>query len=105
MKNKRMTILSVVLAALLTVMVLLIVISTGVARVHASEVRGQREAYVSIRIADGDSLWSIAETYRTDDYATTADFVKKVASLNHLSQDATIHTGAYLLVPVLVEEE
>lgn len=105
MKRQKMTVFSAFLAAILTVVILLIVILSGAAKVDASEVRSGREAYISVRIEDGDSLWSIAERYRTVAYAGTADYMKKVASLNHISADATIHAGGYLLVPVLVEEE
>ena len=104
MKKQKLRRISIFFPAVLTVLVLAVVILTGAARVNASEVRSGREAYVSVRIEDGDSLWSISERYRTPDYAGTMDYMKKVASLNHLATDATIHTGGYLLVPVIVEE-
>lgn len=54
-------------------------------------------AYKSIEIEDGDSLWSIAEKYTTDDFESTADYVKELKRLNNLTSD-TIHEGQYLLV-------
>lgn len=54
-------------------------------------------AYKSIEIESGDSLWSIAEEYTTDDFENTADYVKELKRLNNLTSD-TIHEGQYLLV-------
>lgn len=54
-------------------------------------------AYKSIEIESGDSLWSLAEEYMTDDFECTADYVKELKRLNNLTSD-TIHEGQYLLV-------
>ena len=54
-------------------------------------------AYKSIEIESGDSLWSIAEKYITDDFENTADYVKELKRLNNLTSD-TIHEGQHLLV-------
>ena len=59
--------------------------------------RGTQTTYVSIRIAGGDSLWSIAQEYHG--LENTADFVEELKVLNNLSSDR-IQTGSYILVPV-----
>ncbi|MGN0344244.1 MAG: LysM peptidoglycan-binding domain-containing protein [Lachnospiraceae bacterium] len=59
--------------------------------------RGTQTTYVSIRIAGGDSLWSIAQEYRGIE--ETADFVEELKILNNLSSDR-IQAGSYILVPV-----
>ena len=59
--------------------------------------RGTQTTYVSIRIAGGDSLWSIAQEYRGIE--ETADFVEELQILNNLSSDR-IQAGSYILVPV-----
>ena len=59
--------------------------------------RGTQTTYERIRIAGGDSLWSIAQQYHGIE--ETADFVEELKVLNNLSSDR-IQAGSYLLVPV-----
>ena len=53
--------------------------------------------YTSIRIQKGDSLWSIAESYKTHSGKSTAEYVHDLRQMNSLSDD-TIHAGNYLTV-------
>lgn len=57
----------------------------------------QYKYYKSITIEQGDSLWSIAEEYCTDDYEDTREYVDELIQLNSLTSE-TIHTGQHLLV-------
>ena len=84
-----------------TIVILLCLLFTGVSKVRASEMQSGRVTYESVRIESGDSLWSICERYGADDPEGTAAFMKKVASLNQIGQDATIHAGNYLMIPVV----
>ncbi len=95
-KNKRVLLV-------VTIVLLLFLLFTGTAKVRAFEMQETRVTYQSVRIEMGDSLWSICERYGKEDPQGTAAFVKKVASLNQISQDATIHAGNYLIIPVTGE--
>ncbi len=53
--------------------------------------------YTSIQIQDGDSLWSIAEEYRTHSGKSAAEYVCDLKEMNSLSSD-TIHAGHYLTI-------
>jgi cell division protein YceG involved in septum cleavage len=53
--------------------------------------------YKSIMIESGDSLWSIAEEYKSEQYESTKDYVDELVVLNNLSSE-TIHAGQYLMV-------
>lgn len=57
----------------------------------------QYKYYKSIIIEQGDSLWSIAEEYCTDDCTDTREYVAELKQLNSLTSD-TIHAGQHLLV-------
>ena len=57
----------------------------------------QYKYYKSITIQSGDSLWSIAEKYCTDDYESTQAYVDELKQLNALNSE-TIHAGQHLLV-------
>lgn len=54
--------------------------------------------YTSIEIAYGDSLWSIAERYAGEEYATAGDYIHEVMEINHLQEEALI-AGQYLVIP------
>ncbi|MGN1146832.1 MAG: LysM peptidoglycan-binding domain-containing protein [Lachnospiraceae bacterium] len=54
--------------------------------------------YTSIEVAYGESLWTIAEEYAGDKYASAQDYIHEVMEINHL-QDETLIAGQYLVVP------
>jgi cell division protein YceG involved in septum cleavage len=60
--------------------------------------------YTSIQIAEGDTLWSIADSYCSDGYETRDDFIQEVKELNHIDEDS-IHAGNYLTVPYYSSEQ
>ena len=53
--------------------------------------------YTSITIQEGDSLWSIAETYKSEHYESTQAYVNELVVLNDLTSE-TIHAGQHLLI-------
>ena len=52
----------------------------------------------SVYIEPGDSLWSIAEKYYSDDYDSVRHYVNVIKRSNGLSDDR-IYTGTHLIVP------
>ncbi len=86
-------------AILLSAVICILILSSGnsdLNRAEASTV--QQKMYTSIEIQDGDTLWSLAETYgqKYKDYSV---FIDEVCSINKLSGDR-ITAGACLLIPV-----
>ena len=57
----------------------------------------QYKYYKSITIEQGDSLWSIAQEYRTNAYEDTQDYIDELKELNGLTSE-TIHEGQHLVV-------
>ena len=53
--------------------------------------------YTSIRIEEGDSLWSLAKKYGAGSDRDTLNYVRELRQINRLAGD-TIHTGHYLTV-------
>ena len=53
--------------------------------------------YTSIRIEEGDSLWSIASAH-ADGFESRQAFMQEVIRINHLL-DSDIHKGDYLIIP------
>lgn len=64
----------------------------------AKEEKQLCKSYTSIEIRPGDSLWSIAAEYITDDYDSVQDYVKEIKSWNGLETDE-IHSGRFLIIP------
>lgn len=59
--------------------------------------------YTSIEIAWGETLWSLAEEYAGEEYASTDDYVYEVMEINHLREE-TLTAGQYLVVPYYSSE-
>lgn len=55
-------------------------------------------SYVSVRIENGDSLWSLAEEYAPEQIKIN-DYIRAVRSINHLWDD-NIVAGQYIVLPV-----
>lgn len=53
--------------------------------------------YKSIEIESGDTLWSIAEEYMTDDFESVAEYVNLLKKMNNLNNDKII-SGQNLIV-------
>ncbi len=53
---------------------------------------------ISVEIEGGDSLWSIATEYFTDDFGSLQSYINEIKRMNGLSSE-TLYAGAYLLVP------
>lgn len=85
-------------AALIVILLYIFALSTlGTAGHTQAAQRDIQTTYESVRIASGDSLWSISKKYCGTE--ETADFVEKLKQLNNLSSDR-IQTGSYIIVPV-----
>lgn len=95
-----------ILFAMTVVLVVLLAVSYRAILSHATaEGEVQYKYFTSIQIQYGDTLWSIAEEYIADcdAYASAADYVDEVMSINHL-RDEKILSGQYLIVPYYSSE-
>lgn len=57
-----------------------------------------KKCYKSVEIAYGDTLWDLAEQYRSDDYESVQSYIQEVKKINGLLSD-DIQEGQYLTVP------
>lgn len=55
-----------------------------------------KPSYISIQIQSGDSLWSIAETYKPADQSTD-EYIDELITLNGLNSD-DIHADQFLSI-------
>lgn len=65
----------------------------------AAREQPKRIQYVtSIEIQPGDSLWSIAEAYLSEEYQDIPKYVEEIKRCNRLYRDE-IHAGQRLIIP------
>ena len=87
-------IIGIVIAILLISFTVSLVLSTKNAQAAANK---QSITYTSVRIAEGESLWSIAETNCSD--GDIISYIDEIKALNDLHTD-DLKAGSYLIVPV-----
>ena len=52
----------------------------------------------SIEVKQGDTLWSIASRFISDEYDNMNEYIDEIKSSNRMATD-TIHAGNYIIVP------
>lgn len=92
-KNKTMILIGLILVC--SIILSLGIITTKVTAERALE---REKTVTSVRIEKGDSLWSIASQYITDEYKDMNVYIEEIKLSNGLTSD-TIHEGRYIIVP------
>lgn len=84
------------------IILLMVLISFSILFLSAVKARAtvgeQEKYYKSIEVADGVTLWNIAEEYCSSEYNDYNEYISEVKKLNHLGGD-TIHSGQYIVIP------
>lgn len=93
------------ISAVLLVITGVIIGSTLLAssRANASNEEVLYKYYTSIEVQPGDTLWSIADTYRNEDTEDKEAYIDELVTLNNL-KDTTIHAGDYITVAYYSDE-
>jgi len=86
---------AIVLSFVLTIFIL--------AKPATGKEQGRTKYFKSIEIEAGDSLWSIAETYMSEEYDNITEYIDELKSMNGLTED-TIHEGRCLVVAYYSDE-
>lgn len=68
------------------------------AETKASEVTCYKY-YTNVEIQTGDTLWTLAERYMDEHYASREQYIQEVKQVNHLSNGDTIISGEHLILP------
>lgn len=92
---------------ILAVLIISLIIIFGSAMITFAKNENKPEpikSYVSIQVQNGDTLWSIAESYTESYDIKINDYINEVKSMNSLSSD-DIHTGSFLIIPTYHYEE
>ncbi len=70
---------------------------TMIADAYADKTNEKHKYYESICIQNGDTLWSIAGQYISEEYGNMDQYIKELMQINGLKTDG-IQTGNYLTV-------
>lgn len=92
-KNRPLFLISLILVC--SIMLSLGIITTKVTAERALE---REKIVTSVKIEKGDSLWSIASQYITEEYKDMNVYIEEIKLSNGLTSD-TIHEGRYIIVP------
>ncbi len=84
--------------AVLLFVVLLFSIFFITKTVTAQRNTDRRKLVASIEIQKGDTLWSIASEYFTEEYDDMNDYIEEIMESNGMVSDQ-IHSGRYIIVP------
>lgn len=60
--------------------------------------------FKSIQVQKGDSLWSIAQEYMSEEYRSVGDYIEEVCETNHIYDDK-IHEDMYLVIPYYTKDQ
>ena len=55
--------------------------------------------YTNIEVQPGDTLWTLADAYLDENYASKDAYIQEVCELNSLGSDGRIVSGEFLLMP------
>ena len=101
-KNARR--ITILIATLCIVIGLVIVSGSLFADAHgsANDKAANYKYYKSITIEAGNSLWSIAQEYKTDS-CSTEDYINEIMELNSLTSEE-IHESQHLMIVYYDEE-
>lgn len=95
--DRKMTCVAVMFTAALLGLALVFMLF-GVIRTQAAPAESSYKYYTSIQVQSGDTLWSIADEYMTEEYAGVGAYIDEICSINHIEAD-DIHAGQYLTIP------
>ena len=55
--------------------------------------------YICIEVEEGDSLWSLAAKYKTEDFSSLESFVAEMEEINGMNKDTVLKPGNKLMIP------
>lgn len=96
-RNQRIALIVAASAIILCIAVIRLFLLDSI-NAQAATAQISYKYYTSVQIQKGDTLWTIAGDYITDDYADMNEYIDELRALNHIQEDR-IHAGEYLTVP------
>lgn len=105
-KNKRRKAMfqKIAIAVLgITIVILAVLLFAPSVNAEAESTVSYEKRIVSVRVAENDSLWSIAERFYCEEKESIPEFVYSIKKINHLEDD-TIYPDTYLVIQYYVKK-
>ena len=87
----------------LAVLILIVLLLAPSVKAEAESTVSYETRLVSVRVAENDSLWRIAERFYCEEKETIPEFVRSIKETNHLDGD-TIYPDTYLVIRYYVKK-
>ena len=94
----------VALVVFMTALFLLVLFILPERTAAAGDTSSSRYQITSVLIEEGDSLWSLASEYYTEEFSSVPAYLTEIKRMNGISSD-TLYAGNYILIPQYVEEK
>jgi len=69
----------------------------------AGNSNGKTYTITSVQIEEGDSLWSLASQYYSEEFSSITNYITEIKRMNGITSDV-LYAGNYLLIPHFVAE-
>lgn len=93
----KLTCILVIMAAIFLMILFILPEKTA----SAGNTTGGTYTITSVKIEEGDSLWSIAKEHYTDEFSSLTNYIAEIKRMNGLSSDM-LYADSYILVPQYV---
>ena len=87
----------------IAVVILAILLFTPSVNAEAESTVSYEKRIVSVRVAEDDSLWKIAERFYCEEKESIPEFIRLIKKTNHLESD-TIYPDTYLVIQYYVKK-
>ncbi len=87
----------------IAVVILAILLFAPSANAEAESTVSYEKRIVSVRVAEDDSLWKIAERFYCAEKESIPEFIRSIKKTNHLESD-TIYPDTYLVIQYYVKK-
>lgn len=98
-KQQQRLFLTWTISGMLVILILCSVFAMNANAKTAGQDASMYKYYTSVQIMNGDSLWSIADSYTDGSVSEILDCIEEIKSINHLSRFEKIKAGEFLIVP------
>ncbi|MBQ8799296.1 MAG: LysM peptidoglycan-binding domain-containing protein [Lachnospiraceae bacterium] len=104
MKRRKALLQRTAIAVLgLIVLVLIVLMIAPSVKAEAESTVSYETRLVSVRVAENDSLWAIAERFYCEEKESIPEFIRSIKETNHLEDD-TIYPDTYLVIRYYVKK-
>jgi len=103
-KRRKAFLQKAVIAVLgIAVVILAILLFAPSVNAEAESTVSYEKRIVSVRVAEDDSLWKIAERFYCEEKESIPEFIRSIKKTNHLESD-TIYPDTYLVIQYYVKK-